>query len=205
MKWRVEKVIKVRLEEEKDYRIVEEVTKEAFSYPERIESSKIGCCLEHYMVHSLRINDGIKELSFVAEINSEIVGHIIYSKAYILKPNGIKEEVLNFGPLSVLPEYQKQGVGSALMKNSIERAQELGYGAILFFGDPEYYPRFGFVEAKEFKITDCEGNNCSAFMAMELKKDYLKNITGKFYEALIYNDDLNREKAKTFDQEFYNS
>lgn len=199
------KVINVRLEEEKDYRIVEEVTKKAFSYTERIESSKIGCCLEHYMVHSLRENDGIMELSFVAEIDSKIVGHIIYSKAYILQADGTKEEVLNFGPLSVLPEYQKQGVGSALMKHSIEQAKQLGYSAILFFGHPEYYPRFGFVEAKEFKITDCEGNNCSAFMAIELKTDYLKNITGRFYEAPIYNDDLNRGKAKAFDEQFFKS
>lgn len=195
-------MIKIRLEEEKDYRIVEEVTKEAFSYPERIESSKIGCCLEHYMVHSLRKKDGINELSFVAEINGEIVGHIIYSKAYILQPNDIKVDVLNFGPLSVKPAYQKQGIGTALMNHSIECAKGLGYGAILFFGRPEYYPRFGFVDAKEFKITDCEGYNSPAFMAMELKKDYLKDINGKFYESPIYNDDLNREQAKAFNEQF---
>lgn len=195
-------MIKIRLEEEKDYHIVEEVTKEAFSYPERIERSKIGCCLEHYMVHSLREKDGINELSFVAEINGEIVGHIIYSKAYILQPNGMKVEVLNFGPLSVQPEYQKQGVGTALMNHSIECAKGLGYGAILFFGRPEYYPRFGFVDAKEFKVTDCDGYNYPSFMAMELKKDYLKDITGKFYESPIYNDDLNREQAKAFDEQF---
>lgn len=195
-------MIKVRLEEEKDYGIVEEVTKEAFSYPERIERSKIECCLEHYMVHSLRKKDGINELSFVAEINGEIVGHIIYSKAFIRKSNDMKVDVLNFGPLSVLPKYQKQGVGTALMRHSIECARGLGYGAILFFGRPEYYPRFGFVDAKEFKITDCEGNNSPAFMAMELKKNYLNGVTGKFYEASIYNDDLNREQAKAFDIKF---
>lgn len=198
----INEMINVRLEESQDYLTVEEVTKEAFSYPERIEHSKIGCCLEHYIVHSLREKDGINELSFVAEINNKIVGHIIYSKAYILQPDNTKVEVVSFGPLSVLPEYQKQGVGSALMKHSIECAKELGYGAILFFGRPEYYPRFGFVNAKEFNITDCEGNNYNAFMAMELKKDYLKDVTGKFYEAPIYNDDLNREKAKEFDEQF---
>jgi predicted N-acetyltransferase YhbS len=195
-------MIKVRLEEEQDYRIVEEVTKEAFSYSERIERSKIGCCLEHYMVHSLRDKDGINELSFVAEINGEIVGHIIYSQAFILTPENKKIEVLNFGPLSVKPECQRQGVGTALMKHSIKYARELGYGAILFFGRPEYYPRFGFVDAKEFKVTDCEGNNYPAFMAMELKKNYLNGVTGKFYETPIYNDDLNREQAKAFDTKF---
>lgn len=195
-------MIKVRLEEELDYLIVEKVTKEAFSYPERIERSKIGCCLEHYIVHSLRERDGIKELSFVAEIDGKIVGHIIYSKAYILQPDEVKVEVLSFGPLSVQPAYQKQGVGTALMKYSIECAKELGYGAILFFGRPEYYPRFGFVEAKQFNITDSAGHNYPSFMAMELKNGYLKDISGKFYEALIYNDDLNREEAKAFDKKF---
>lgn len=195
-------MIKVRLEEERDYRIVEEVTKEAFSYPERIKRSKIGCCLEHYIVHSLREKDGINELSFVAEIDGKIVGHIIYSKAYILQLDNTKVNVLSFGPLSVLPEYQKQGVGTVLMKHSIECAKKLGYGAILFFGRPKYYPRFGFVDAKKFKVTDSEGNNYPAFMAMELQIDYLKNKTGKFYEAPIYNDDLNRKQAKIFDEQF---
>lgn len=195
-------MITIRLEETQDYRTVEEITKLAFSYPERVKRSKIGCCLEHYMVHSLRQVDGINDLSFVAEIQGKIIGHIIYSNAYIQKPDGTKVNVLNFGPLSVHPQYQKQGVGSALMKYSIESAKSLGYGAILFFGRPEYYPRFGFVEAKEFGITDCNGYNYPAFMAMELKKDYLKGVSGKFIESPIYNDDLNREQAKTFDENF---
>lgn len=198
-------MIIVRLEEERDYRTVEKVAKAAFSYPERIERSKIGCCLEHYMVHSLREKDGIKELSFVAEIDGRIVGHIIYSKAYILNSDSTGTEVLNFGPLSVEPEFQRQGVGTALMKHSIECAKKLGYGAILFFGRPEYYPRFGFVEAKEFGVTDRDGYNFPAFMAMELIKGYLENVSGKFYEAPIYNDNLNRKQAKAFDAEFIRS
>ena len=158
--------------------------------------------MEHHMVYRLREKDGIMDLSLVAEINGRNVGHIIYSHAYILQPDGSKIDVLNFGPISVLPELQKKGIGSALMKYSIERAKELGYGAILFFGHPEYYPRFGFVEAKEFGITDSDGENYPAFMAMELKEDYLKNASGRFIEADIYNDDLNREQAKEFDKQY---
>lgn len=192
----------VRQEDSNDYHIVEKVTKAAFSYPERIERSKIGCCLEHYMVHSLREKDGIKELSFVAEIDKTIVGHIIYSRAHILLTDNSRINVLNLGPLSVQPEYQRQGVGSAIIKYSIEQAKKLGYGAILFFGRPEYYPRFGFVEAGEFGITTSNGENFPAFMAMELKEGYLKNVTGKFFEASIYDDDLNRELAKEYDKQF---
>jgi len=190
----------IRLEEPKDYRTVEELTRAAFNNPDRIDRSKIDCPMEHHMVHRLREKDGIISLDFVAELNGRIVGHIIYSNAYILQPDNSKIDVLNFGPISVWPELQKTGIGSALMKRSIEEARKLGYGAILFFGHPEYYPRFGFVEAKEFGITDCNGENYPSFMAMELKEGYLKNVSGKFIEADIYNDDLNREQAKEFDK-----
>ena len=192
----------IRLEEPKDYRTVEKLTRTAFNNPDRIDRSKINCPMEHHMVHRLRKKDGIMNLNFVAEIDGKIVGHIIYSNAYILQTDGSKVDVLNFGPISVWPELQKKGIGSALMKYSIEKAKALGYGAILFFGHPEYYPRFGFFEAKVFGITTCDGENFPAFMAMELEEGYLKNVSGKFIEADIYNDDLNREQAKEFDKQF---
>ncbi|MDF2842338.1 MAG: GCN5-related N-acetyltransferase [Herbinix sp.] len=170
--------VSVRLEVESDYRIVEEITREAFSYPGRIERGGIGCPFEHWMVHALRETDGIVELSYVAVVDERIVGHIIYSNAHVETQDGKIVPVLNFGPLSVLPEYQKQGIGKILMNTTIAKAVELGFGAILFFGRPEYYPQFGFVEAENFGITDCNGGNYPAFMAMELKKGYLKNVQG---------------------------
>ena len=158
--------------------------------------------MEHFMVHKLRKRDGIMELAFVAEIDGRIVGHVIYSHAHILQPDGSKVTVLNFGPISVWPDLQRKGIGSALMEYSIKKAKGFGYGAILFFGHPEYYPRFGFVNAAEYGITDCDGDNYPAFMAMELKENFLKCVFGKFIEADIYNDDLNREQAKEFDSFF---
>ena len=128
----------IRLEEPKDYRTVEELTRAAFNNPDRVDRSKINCPMEHHMVHRLREKDGIMNLNFVAEMDGRIVGHIIYSNAHILQPDGTKIDVLNFGPISVWPELQKKGIGSALMKHSIEKAKALGYGAILFFGHPEY-------------------------------------------------------------------
>jgi predicted N-acetyltransferase YhbS len=194
--------INIRLEEANDYKTVEELTRAAFNTSDRIKRSKIGCPMEHHMVYRLRKKDGIMALSFVAEMDGEIVGHIIYSNAHILQPDGSKLDVLNFGPISVLPKIQKAGIGSTLMKHSIEEAKKLGHGAILFFGHPEYYTRFGFVPAKEFGITDCNGENYPAFMAMELKENFLQCVIGKFIEADIYNDDLNREAAKAFDRQF---
>ena len=116
----------IRLEEPKDYRTVEELTRAAFNTPDTIDRSKIDCPMEHHMVHRLREKDGIMDLSFVAEVDSKIVGHIIYSNAHILQPNGSKIDVLDFGPISVLPEMQKSGIGGALMKLWSGTAEEAG-------------------------------------------------------------------------------
>ncbi|WP_167954655.1 GNAT family N-acetyltransferase [Anaerosporobacter faecicola] len=192
----------IRNEEEKDYCRVEEITKIAFSYPGRIERGQIGCPFEHWMVHELRKRDGILSLSFVAEVDGIIVGHIICSKA-VVRTACESLPVLNFGPLSVLPEYQRKGVGASLINTMIEKAKLLGYGAILFFGRPEYYPQFGFEEAAIFGISDCDGYNYPAFMGMELIPQYLSNVCGgKYYESNIFNDELNREKVKAFDKIF---
>lgn len=169
---------------------------------QRIALLGIGCPFEHWMVHALRKQDGITELSYIAEVNNIIVGHIIYSNARVETKDGRIVHVLTFGPLSVHPEYQRLGIGKALLDTTIKKAAELGFGAILFFGRPEYYPQFGFVEAKEYGITDSGGENYPAFMAMELKKGYLKKAHGKFYESPIYEDSLNRDSVIEYDKAF---
>jgi len=193
----------LRTEKLRDYRRVEEITREAFSYPGRIELGGIGSPYEHWMVHELRKRDGIKELSLVAEAHKQLVGHIICSNARIDTPDGKSTLVLNFEPISVLPQYQKQGVGKALMHSMIDKAKGMGYGAIMFFGRPEYYPQFGFVEAAEYGVTDCNGKNFPAFIAMELKKGYLANVRGgKYFESDILDDRKNGEALKEFDKSF---
>lgn len=192
----------IRCENRKDYRRVEEITRKAFAYPERIERGGIGCPYEHWMVNELRKRDGILGLSLVATVNDEIVGHIICSKAEVRQDDNVLS-VLNLGPLSVLPEYQRLGVGKALINELIIKAKDLGYGAILFFGRPEYYPQFGFVEASEFFISDSEGYNYDSFMGMELIPGYLSVVKGgRFYESEIYNDELNRDTVRAFDRQF---
>lgn len=193
--------IMVRIEEKRDHRAVEELTRKAFFREERIEKLGVGCT-EHYMVHKLREEDGIMDLNFVAEIDGKVVGHVIYSNSHVVNDHGERFQVINFGPLSVLPEYQKQGVGSALMKHSIEEAKRLGYGGILFFGHPTYYPRFGFVEAKEFSIKSKWGN-FPAFMAMELKQGFFDNIEGTYVESHIYDEQLCKDKAREYDEKYF--
>ena len=197
--------ILIRTEQEMDYRKVEEITKAAFSYPERIERGGIGCPYEHWMVHELRKRDGILALSLVAEVDQNIVGHIMCSKSEVRTVDGVIP-VLNFGPLSVLPAMQRKGVGKALIKHMIWKATQLGYGAILFFGRPEYYPQFGFKEASAWQITDANGYNYPAFMGMELISGYLSYAKGgKYYESDIYDDAHNRNKVKEYDNLYFAS
>jgi len=191
--------VTIRAEEEKDRREVEVLLRKAFWREDRIPAIGVGAT-EHYMVHRMRGNEGIPELTFVAERDGKIVGYVIYTKgSYILKADGTKLDVLNFGPLGVLPGYQNQGVGSALMEHSIKRAKELGYGAVFFFGHPSYYPRFGFKEAGFFHVSTSSGANFPAFMGMELRTGYLSGITGNFIEAAIYSENLTKEPAKAYD------
>lgn len=195
--------ISIRTEQKQDFHRVEEITRIAFSYPGRIERGGIGCPYEHWMVHELRKRDGIRELSLVAELDHILVGHIICSKAEV-RTSDTAIPVLNFGPLSVLPEYQRMGIGKALINSMIHKATAMGFGAILFFGRPEYYPQFGFKAASSWNITDSNGSNYPAFMGMELIPGYLTAARGgRFYESTIYDDDLNREKVKAFDTLYF--
>jgi predicted N-acetyltransferase YhbS len=187
--------IKLRLEQAQDYRIVEELTREAFwgmNHPD---------CDEHLLAHKLRFSsEFVPELDYVAEIDGKIVGSVMFSKGKIIDDGGQEYVVLNFGPLSVLPEYQNCGVGKALMAHTISKARKLGYRAIVFFGHPDYYTRFGFKRAKEFGITTSSGNNFDAFMAMPLYDRALDGIMGRYYEDSAF--EMTEEEKIEFDKGF---
>jgi predicted N-acetyltransferase YhbS len=186
--------IKLRLEEEKDYSTVENITREAFW-----NLYKPGCD-EHFIIHNMRnAHEFIKELDYVAIYNNEIIGNIVYAKSKII--SAIKEyDVLTFGPLSVLPKYQNKGIGEKLVNHTIKLSKEMGFKAIIIYGNPKYYERFGFKNTKEYGITDMKGNYNDALMALELFSNALENIKGKFFEGEIYK--INKEELETFEQGF---
>jgi len=191
--------IRLRPERMSDYHAVEELTREAFW----INTDAKEYINEHLLTHKLRESESfIPELDYVAEVNGELAGHVIYSKAKIIGNNNTEHEILNFGPLSVLPKYQCQGVGRALMEYTIAEARRLGYGAIAFYGHPDYYPRFGFRRAKEYGLTTPNGETFDAFMAMELKDGALKGIGGgKYYEDELF-ENLTEQETREFDKRF---
>lgn len=189
--------ISIRNETPADYRIVEELTREAFwgsmDHP--------TCDGEHLLVHKLRkLPAYVPELDFVAEAEGRIVGHIIYSLAKIVTADDRETAVLSFGPLSVHPDYKRKGVGSALMRHSIAEAARLGYRAIIFYGHPDYYPRFGFRRASRYAIVSAGGSSWDALMAMELYDGALDGITGRFMEDEVYAVDP--EELAEFEKEF---
>ena len=187
--------ITLRLEEKTDYKKVEEVTREAFW------GFMNPTCDEHYIAHVLRKSkDFISQLSYVAEYEGEIIGNIMYSKAKIVNEEGEESPVTTFAPLSVLPKYQHKGVGKALVKHTLKGAEKLGYRAVLIFGHPDYYSKFGFVNAKKFHITTAEGDSFDAFMALPLKKQGLKEVRGKFYYSKAF--EVTKEEVEAFDKHF---
>ena len=118
----------IRLENEKDYRAVEELTREAFW-----NVYKPGAD-EHYFVHMMRNHpDFIPELAFVLELDGKIVGNIMYTKAWLKDENGERKEILSFGPLCVAPEYQRQKLGKLLIEHSFEAARKIGYAVNINF------------------------------------------------------------------------
>jgi len=189
--------IDIRLENPKDYRTVEELAREAFWG----FMDNTTCDGEHLLIHKLRKTTAfIPELDFVAEIEGKIVGHVIYSRAKVVTPKGTEIEVINLGPISVLPEYQRKGVGSALIHHSVVVAASKGYRAIIFYGHPDYYPRFGFRRASRYGITSGNGSSFDALMAMELYHGALEGITGRYIEDEVYN--INPEELAEFDKDF---
>lgn len=144
--------------------------------------------------------DFIRELDFVAELGGAIVGNIVYSKGKVVKNEGIAHEVICFGPISVRPDYQGQGIGKQLIEHTSEIAKAMGFKAIVIFGNPAYYHRFGFEDAEKFDIHTADGKNFDAFMAKELSEGSLQGISGRFIESETFK--VVSSEFEIFDQQF---
>ena len=139
--------LKLRTEQPADYRETENVTREAFW-----NLYSPGCC-EHYLLHVMRDSPAfVPELDLVAERDGRIVGNVVSLRAVLHGDDGTVCEVLSLGPISVLPECQRQGIGGRLISRTRELARELGFRALLLCGDPDYYLYQGFVPAEMLGI-----------------------------------------------------
>ena len=176
--------VTVRNIEDKDRYAVELVTKRAFW------NLFMPGCDEHYLVHRLWDDPCyLPELSLLAEADGRVVGAIMYTKSRIETENG-DLGILTFGPLCVDPDCQRQGIGKTLLLESMRIAADKGYPAIFICGVPEYYPKFGFKTADVFGVTMPDGSNFSAFMRCELRDGALDGVSGKFFEAGVFDCDV---------------
>lgn len=188
----------IRKEQEADYRMVENLTREAFW-----NVYKPGCD-EHFILNQLRGHgDFIPELDLVTEHEGEIVGHIAYSKGTIIDDKGNEIECIAFGPLSVAPECQGKGIGGKLIEHSLEVATQLGYKVVFITGNPEYYHRFGFESASKYGIyLDwlTKEDEAPFFMVKLLEQGALQDVSGTFRFSSCF--EVSAEEVEIFDQAF---
>lgn len=150
---------------------------EAIHYVETLAFGRAG---EADLVNVLRSN-GACTLSLVAEIEKQIVGHVFFSPMSFQLHNSeeiLPTSILALGPIAVLPEHQKRGVGSALVREGLRQLRESGYDAVALLGNPAYYGRFGFVPAKNYNLHCKYDVPTEAFQILELRPGVLQNQRG---------------------------
>lgn len=188
----------IRLEEAKDHREAENLVREAFWNVYR------PGCSEHYVLHVLRDDPlFVRELDFVMEQDGRLIGQNMFMRTVIEGDDGRVIPVLTMGPICISPELKRRGYGKALLDYSLERAAELGFGAVLFEGDIGFYGKSGFDYAGRFDIRYHglpEGADASFFLCKELVMGYLAGVTGVYQTPKgYYVDDADVER---FDKGF---
>lgn len=173
--------MKLRRERQRDYRAAEELTRETFwnHYAPGAD--------EHYLLHTMRAHpDFIPELDLVAEEDGVLVGQIAYTHAKIVGAEGKEWPVLCFGPLSVHPDFQGKGVGTALVLQSLDMARDMGHTAVCITGNPGYYGQLGFRAAERYDIRNGGGKFMPALLALELIPGALAGKPGRFVESAAF-------------------
>ena len=188
----------IRLERKEEYREVENLVRESFWNVYR------PGCLEHYVLNQLRDDEAfIPELDFVMEQNGKIIGQNMFMKAVIKADDGREIPIMTMGPICITNELKRKGYGKILLDYSLEKAAELGCGALCFEGNINFYGKSGFTYASEYGIRyhDLpEGADASFFLCKELIPGYLKGITGEYTPPQGYYVD--EKEAEEFDREF---
>ena len=185
----------IRRETEADYRAVEELHRNAFW------NVQVPGCSEHYLAHVLRKHpDFIPELDLVYELDGKIAGNVMYTKSELLEEGGNSTGILTFGPIGVAPEYQRRGIGKALLEASFDIAAGLGYPAIAIFGDPDNYVARGFRSCKRYNVC-LEGDIFpAALLVKELKPGFFDGRKLVFRESPAY--EIQERDAEAFDAGF---
>lgn len=189
----MDKVINIRNERATDYERVEEITRKSFW------NLYIPGCIEHYLVHVMRTHkDFLAELDLVIEVDNEIIGNIMYTKTKLIDESGEEKDILTFGPVCILPEYQRKGYGKKLMEYSFEQAAALGYDVIVIYGNPNNYVSRGFKSCKKYNVCLENGTYPAAMMVKELKANVLDGRKWIYYQSPVF--EIDEQDALRFDK-----
>ncbi|MBR0307603.1 MAG: N-acetyltransferase [Mogibacterium sp.] len=188
----------IRSEKKGEYREVENLIRESFWNVYR------PGCSEHYVIHVLRDDPAfVKELDFVMEKDGRLIGQNMFMRTVINTDDGRDLEVLTMGPICITPDLKRRGYGKLLLDYSLKKASEMGFGAVLFEGNIDFYSTCGFDFARKFGIRyhDLpEGADDSFFLCRELIPGYLDGVTGVYQTPKgYYVDDAEVEE---FDRGF---
>lgn len=134
------------------------------------------------------------------EVDNQIIGNIMYTKAKLIDESGNEKEILSFGPVSILPEYQRKGYGKKLMEYSFERAVALGYDVIVIFGNPGNYVGVGFKSCKKYNVCLENGSYPTAMLVKELKPGALDGRKWVYYQSPLF--EIDEQEAARFDEGF---
>ena len=188
----------IRLEKQEEHRAVENLIRESFWNVYR------PGCLEHYVMHVLRDDPAfIRELDFVMEKDGRLIGQNMFMKTVIEADDGRMIDVLTMGPICITPELKRHGYGKILLDRSLEKAAELGFGAVLFEGNISFYGKSGFDYASRFGIRyhDLPADaDVPFFLCKELIPGYLDDVTGVYQTPRGYY--VAETEAEAFDRTF---
>lgn len=168
----------IRLENKEDHRTVENLVRESFWNVYR------PGCSEHYVLHVLRGDPAfIKELDFVMEQDGVVIGQNMFMRAEVKADDGSSVPILTMGPICVTPALKRKGYGKKLLDYSLEKATEMGFGAVMFEGNIGFYGKSGFGFASDFGIRYHglpDGADASFFLCRELIPGYLDGVSGEY-------------------------
>lgn len=188
----MDKTITIRNETLADYQRVEDITREAFW------NLYIPGCMEHYLVHVMRPHpDFVRELDFVIEVDGQIIGNVMYTKTTLIDEAGAEKPILTFGPVCILPQYQRQGYGKKLLNHSFEKAIALGYDVIVIYGNPNNYVCHGFKSCKKYNVCLENGTFPAAMMVKELRPAALDGRKWVYRQSAAF--DIDEKEAERFD------
>lgn len=188
----------IRLETPADHAEVENLVRESFWNVYR------PGCYEHYLLRCLRDDkDFVPELDFVMEKDGRIIGQNVFVRASIQADDGRDISIMTMGPICIANDLKRRGYGKILLDYTIEKAKEMGAGALCFEGNIDFYGKSGFTYASEFGLRYRglpEDVDASFFLCKELIPGYLAGITGEYGPPAGYL--IDEAKAEEFDKQY---